>query len=58
MRDIGIGYVVGVELDVISMSDEKEKFDVLPQGGDEVRRRREDVVARELAAHGVHGIET
>ena len=53
----GSGDVVGGELDAISMSDDAEKSDAQRQCGDEVRRRREDVVTKELIAHGARGNE-
>ena len=49
--------VFGGELDVISMTEETEKFDAQRRCGDDVRHRREDVVTKELVAHGTPGNE-
>ena len=55
MRDRGSGDIVGGELDAISMSCETEQSDAQRQGGDEVRHQ--DVVTKELVAHGARGNE-
>ena len=57
MRDRGSGDVVGGELDAILMSNGTETSDAQRQSGDEVRHGREDVVTKELVAHGPGGNE-
>ena len=51
------GGSTGGEPDAISMSNETEEHDAQQQDGDEVWRRREDVVTKELVVDGARGNE-